>query len=120
MGGEPRTAGTKIAPQLLGIAALAVLFIAFIRSDRAQETPESPFRQAARRLRIGMTSEEANAAINLGEIAGASGSLRYWDQFWFDEARDEVLSLHFETRGSLLAGTTIDRLTNWRVERTGR
>jgi hypothetical protein len=117
MSDEPRTDCTKIAPQLLGIVALAALFIAFIQSDHA---PESHFRQAARRLRIGMTFEEASAALDLGGISGAASSPHHWDPFWFDETRDEVLFLHFKTTGSVRAGTSIDRLATWRVERADR
>ena len=54
---------TKIAPQLLGIAALGVLLVVGIRSEPAPEVLASPFQAAVSRLRIGMTAEETRLAL---------------------------------------------------------
>jgi hypothetical protein len=116
MSDEPKAPWTKAVPQLLGIAVLAVVFVACLGDGRSVE---SPFLQAGNRLRTGMSIDEAFAVTEVGEPDFGDGSVRYTNYTWLDERRKEVLSLHFETRWDL-AGDAIDRLTEWSVESADR
>jgi hypothetical protein len=117
MSDEPKASWTKAVRQLVGIAALAIAFVACLRGGHPSE---SPFRKAEHRLRAGMSIDEAFAVIDVGPPNCGDGSLWSQDYLWFDEGRGEMLCLHFETRGNLLAGNDIDRLTEWGVESTSQ
>jgi hypothetical protein len=89
---------TKIAPQLLGIAALAALLVISIRNDPGPEALASPFQAAVSRLRIGMTAEQARSALMIPAglkpaLAGSSHSLT---AFYHDRQRRETLTLSYQ------------------------
>jgi hypothetical protein len=116
MSDEAKAPWTKAVPQLLGIAILAIVFACL----RDGHLSDSRFRQAEHRLRAGMSVEETVAVTSELGPPRLDGSLGHTHCLWFDEGRGEMLCLHFETRGNLLAGNAIDRLTKWSVESTGR
>lgn len=120
MSDDPRQSTKKVAPHLLGIAALAVILLACIRNDRAPREVQSPFREAARRLRIGMTIEEALSSINLQEPDAGSGSMTHANFVFFDEGRDEVLSLHFRRAAWSGGCLPTNQLTEWKVTKPPR
>jgi hypothetical protein len=113
MSDERRAPWTKAGPQLLCIAVLAIVFVACLR-DR--HLGENPLRHAAHRLRAGMSIDEALSVTDDGLPNGGFGSLEHLDRLWFDKGRGEVLCLHFERSGSLLAGNAM-RLTKWGIEK---
>ncbi|HXY35850.1 MAG TPA: hypothetical protein VEI07_16570 [Planctomycetaceae bacterium] len=87
-------AGTKTALRLLGIAALAVLFLAGTRD----EPSDSPFQQAVRRLRVGMSASQVRALARLSRPGvGVTASSDYGSQWviYSDHQRHESLSLMF-------------------------
>jgi hypothetical protein len=100
-----RNTPRKVVLPLLGIAALSAFLVACISGYGA---PETPFEQAAKRLRVGMMLQEAYAAMKLGEPdRGAGFSPRDRWVFYRDPKRDEDLELDFE----------YDRLTERSVKR---
>jgi|HubBroStandDraft_2_1064218.scaffolds.fasta_scaffold618699_1 hypothetical protein len=119
MSDEPKASWTKAVPQLLGIAALTIVFAACLGDG---PPVESPFRQASHRLRIGMSSKEADAVTRaLGRPDHLYGSqVGGTHVSWIDEERGEVLRLHFRKKGHLSSGTAIKRLTEWSVESIDR
>jgi hypothetical protein len=98
MSDEPR----KVVPRLLGIVALAALFFAAIRTDSPSA---NPWQLLAKRLRVGMTTEEAYAIV--GDWQSGEGSPRYLNVFYYDPTTRTELGLHFDARG---------RLTAWIIE----
>ncbi len=100
---------------LLAIIVLAALFIACVKTDRVAQ---SPLQQAARRLRPGMSFKEAMTAMDLGPDIGLPslmGSLRHTLSTWHDEARNEKLTLDFETP-LRRTGRRTARLIKWKVD----
>ncbi|HXY33438.1 MAG TPA: hypothetical protein VEI07_04375 [Planctomycetaceae bacterium] len=114
MSDEAKASWTKAAPQLLGIAAFAILFVICLGDSRLVE---SPLRQAAHRLKTGMSWQEANVVTReLGVPSGLMGSLGHTLCTWIDEERGEQLRLHFKKEGKPSRSNAIDRLTEWSVE----
>jgi hypothetical protein len=106
MSDKPR----KVVLPLLGIAALAALFLTGVRT-------ETPFQQAVRQLRIGMTSAEAKAAANIPKgmkCTVAGGLWSHW-VIYSDRQRKESLALAFEERGNILEGHFDSRLVDWKL-----
>lgn len=120
MSGEPRKVWTKAVPQLLGIAALAALFLAGVRSERAPEKSSSKLQQASGRLRVGMTQPEAFAATEFANdlltIAFAGTSHSHIASF-FDPRRREFLTLRFVTKHNPLIGRYESLLVDWSVSK---
>jgi hypothetical protein len=108
MSSKPRT----LVLPLLGIAALAAVFLTGIQT-------ETPFQQAVRQLRIGMTSDEARAAANIHKWMRCSVAGGVWSHWvtYDDHQRKESLSLAFEERGNILEGQFDSRLVDWKLRR---
>jgi hypothetical protein len=113
---EPRKVWAKAIPRLLGIAALAALFLAGVRGERAPERL-SQFQQAARRLRVGMTMPEVWAATKFADdssfVVGGS-SYSHFASF-FNPRRRELLQLNFLVKEDPLTGHYEQRLVDWNV-----
>ena len=101
----------KIALRLIGVAAVTVVFLVTIQGDCAAAKPESPLQKAARRLRIGMTVDEAINSIDVGAPYAGGGSLTHTVEFFIDEERREVLSLQFSRRPKSFDTRTSDSET---------
>lgn len=101
MSDEPQMSRMKIAPQLIGIVALAALFFACFRGEHGHE---GPLELATRRLRVGMTFDEAYAIV--GEPGAAEGSPRYWNAYYSDPETAAEIRLHFDRH----------RLTEWHID----
>jgi hypothetical protein len=106
MSDKPR----KVVLPLLGIAALAALFLTGVRT-------ETPFQQAVRQLRIGMTFDEARAAANIPKGMRSSMAGGVWSHWvtYSDLQRKQSLSLAFEERGNILEGHFDSRLVDWKL-----
>jgi hypothetical protein len=97
-----------VLPQLVGIAALAALCVT---ASRSESNPDRPFELAVRELRVGMTLNQAVAAMDIGRPSVLYGSaLRHWHRVWFSHKRHETLILHFMNDQG-------QRLTAWRIDR---
>ncbi len=102
MSDEPR----KVVLPLIGIAALAAVILAGVRN-------ETPFQQAVRQLRVGMTSAEARAAAHINNRRAstiAGGAYSYWASYE-DPPHRESLWLAFERADSDF------RLVDWNLSR---
>jgi hypothetical protein len=119
MSDEPRKVWTKAGPQLLGIAALAALLLAGIRSDRPTVRTLSRLQQAARRLRIGMTAPEVWAETKFSDdISFAVGGTSHFHvASLFDPRRREFLSLRFAAKHSSLTGRDEMLLVDWNLSK---
>ena len=116
MSEEPRTAWMKVAPRLLGIAALAILFDMGIRSDRAKNSPGAALEQSVSRLRVGMSRGEAATALEAYQLIGSAGSMTHLNDFFLDPASGGVARLRFKRTGNVLNGTTRLTLVEWGVQ----
>ena len=119
MSDKPRKVWIKAVPQLLGIAVLAALFLAGIRSDRPPERTLSRFQQVARHLRIGMTAPEAYAVMNFPDGISGQFSSGSWSLFitYFDPGQREFLRLSFISKTDHITGRYEKRLIGWNVSR---
>jgi hypothetical protein len=102
MSDEPR----KAVLSSIGVAALAAVILAGIRT-------ETPFQQAVRQLRVGMSSAEARAAAQINDRKAstvAGGSYSYWVSYR-DPTHRESLWLAFEY------GDSDFRLVDWKLSR---
>jgi hypothetical protein len=120
MSDEPKAQSTMIGPQLIGIAAAAVMFVAAMRTDRVPDDVGSPFQRAARQLRIGMTPEEARAAMRLPvELSkpALAGSNSHLDTWYHDPHSSELLMLHFDKDGDRIPFEFQYSLTKWVLRR---
>lgn len=103
MNNTPRKA---ILP-LLGIAALAALILIGIR-------PATPFHDAARRLRLGMTKEQVIALLNLDSPTHGHGSPHDWYETYRSDSH-ETLELNFQAKRDS-DDRIVMRLLKWTVE----
>jgi hypothetical protein len=113
---EPRKDLTKFAPQLLGILVLAAILMAGGRSDSPPRAAESPLQQASRRLRVGMTANEAREVTHDVRPlhAALAGSSHSYLAVYFDPKHKEWLFLSFADKGDLRDEM---RLINWDLHR---
>jgi hypothetical protein len=119
--------------QLVAIAILAAVFVACIGGDRevdGDRDGQHPLRIAQHRLRIGLTVQEAIAAINFGVPAALGGTMSHFHAFFADERTGDTLILNFEPEhtgrhrvyrsGELASGNVVfpapRRLTDWRFD----
>ena len=91
------------APQLLGILILAAILKVCVSSDPLAQKSESPLQQASGRLRVGMTSAEANAITHdLSQLRPAMAGDSYsYTAFYSDPKHGEWLTLSFASNGDL-------------------
>lgn len=112
---------TKAAPRLLAIMALAALFVAYVRSERASEPLRSPLQQIARRLRVGMNSDEVHEIMRIADGIRLRHSIavNHGDHVAYcsDPERGESLSLSFVDKGDIIAGHYDSRLVRWDLRR---
>jgi hypothetical protein len=92
----------KAVLSLIGIAALAAVLLTGVRT-------ETPFQQAVRRLRVGMSSKEARAAINNRKADTIAGGVHSHWASYPDPPHRETLWLAFESAGSDF------RLVDWKL-----
>ena len=102
----------KIAPQWLGIVALALLFVVGMPSDSAPDPPKS-LEEVARRLRVGMSIEVVCSLARAagGRVGGLSYSLYSSQTSFRNEQREESLRLYFAAS----EGSFDQKLVKWEL-----
>ncbi|HUE17220.1 MAG TPA: hypothetical protein VMR25_23920 [Planctomycetaceae bacterium] len=119
MSDEPRM---KIAPQLLGIVALAAFFLSGIRSDPAPKPARMSFEEIARQLHVGMSMNEVHAmTFSAGSrCPSLAGSSYYCWSHYVDAESEYALSVYSEEKGNIFKQQSDERLVKWHLRRLHR
>jgi hypothetical protein len=110
----------KIAPPLLGIVALAAVFVSGVRSDPAPKPVRMSFpEKIARHLRVGMRMDDVHAMLVSGDghchlLCGSSYS---WCEIYEDSKGKYELTVISKATGNMLKGQYDQRLVEWSLTR---